>query len=125
MRFEIKSDKPIFIQFAEELENGILKGIFAEGSQIPSINEVAVRFKINPATANRGVNLLVEEGVVYKKRGVGMFVSPGARDLILSKRKKAFLKDFIKPLLSEADSLGITKQEIILLIEGGISGEQD
>lgn len=125
MKFEIKSDKPIFIQFSEELENSILKGILAEGSQIPSINEVAVRFKINPATANRGVNLLVEEGIVYKKRGVGMFVSPGARELILLKRRKAFFGDFIKPLLSEADSLGITKQEIISFIKGGISGGQD
>lgn len=67
MQLNMNDDKPIFLQFAEELENGILKGIYEEETQIPSTTEVAVKLKINPATAKRGVNLLVDEGIIYKK----------------------------------------------------------
>ena len=82
MQLNINSEKPIFIQFADEIEENILKGIFKEESQIPSTTEVAVKYKINPATANRGVNLLVDDGIIYKKRGIGMFVATGAREKI-------------------------------------------
>jgi GntR family transcriptional regulator len=113
------SDKPIFLQFAEELEKDILEGIFEEESQIPSTKEVAIKFKINPATANRGVNLLVDEGIIYKKRGIGMFVATGARTKIIEKRKTAFLDSYILPLIKESMNLNITEKEIIAMIEKG------
>ena len=125
MQFDSSSEKPIFIQFAEMLENNILKGIFEEESQIPSTTEVAVKFKINPATANRGVNMLVEEGIIYKKRGVGMFVSTGAREKILNKRKTIFYESYILPLIEESKNLNITKNEIITMIERGILNEHN
>ena len=102
MQLDNNSEKPIFIQFAEMLENNILKGIFEEESQIPSTTEVAMKFKINPATANRGVNLLVDEGIIYKKRGVGMFVSKGAREKISDKRKNTFYESYVLPLVEES-----------------------
>jgi DNA-binding transcriptional regulator YhcF (GntR family) len=120
MQLDLSGEKPIFMQFAEALENNILKGIFKEETQIPSTTEVAVTFKINPATANRGVNLLVDEGIIYKKRGVGMFVAPGAREKIIAKRKNAFYDGFIRPLLEEAEALQIGKSEIIDMIERGV-----
>jgi GntR family transcriptional regulator len=119
MQLEMNSEKPIFQQFAEELEDDILKGIFEEESQIPSTTEVAIKFKINPATANRGVNLLVDEGIIYKKRGIGMFVATGAREKIASKRKNAFYDSYILPLLTESKNLGLTKDEIITMVERG------
>lgn len=119
MQLDLSGEKPIFMQFAEALENNILKGIFKEETQIPSTTEVAVTFKINPATANRGVNLLVDEGIIYKKRGVGMFVAPGAREKIAYKRKNAFYDGFIRPLLDEAEALKIGKAAIIDMIERG------
>lgn len=125
MQFDNSSEKPIFIQFAEMLENNILKGIFEEESQIPSTTEVAVKFKINPATANRGVNMLVEDGIIYKKRGVGMFVSKGAREKILNKRKNIFYESYILPLIEESKNLNITKSEIIIMIERGILNEHN
>ena len=79
MELDFNGEKPIFQQIAEGLEDGILLGAFPEEGQIPSITEFSVLYKINPATALKGINLLVEEGVVYKKRGVGMFVAQGAR----------------------------------------------
>lgn len=125
MNLDLNGEKPIFLQFAEELEDNILKGIFEEETQIPSTTEVAVKFKINPATANRGVNLLVDEGIIYKKRGIGMFVSTGARDKILAKRKEAFFESYILPLIEEAKDLQINTAEIIDMIERGSGYEHD
>jgi DNA-binding transcriptional regulator YhcF (GntR family) len=118
-----KDDRPIFIQFAVDLENNILKGIYAEESQIPSTTEVAVTLKINPATVNRGVSLLVDEGIIYKKRGIGMFVSPGAKNKIIEKRKKSFYESYIKTLITEAKNLNFTKNEILEMIERSFSDE--
>ena len=125
MELHIDGDKPIFMKFAEELEDGILKGIFEEESQIPSTTEVAARFRINPATANRGVNLLVDEGIIYKKRGIGMFVSTGARRKIAAKRKNAFYESYVLPLLEEARKLDFNESEIIALIERGNQDEHN
>jgi GntR family transcriptional regulator len=119
MQLKMDSDKPIFQQFAEELEENILKGIFEEESQIPSTTEVAIKFKINPATANRGVNLLVDEGIIYKKRGIGMFVATGAREKIITKRRSAFYDNYVLPLITEAKNLNLTKDEITTIIERG------
>ncbi|MGI6113864.1 MAG: GntR family transcriptional regulator, partial [Mahellales bacterium] len=95
------------------------KGIFEEETQVPSTTEISIKFKINPATAGKGVNLLVDEGIIYKKRGVGMFVCKGAKDRVLQKRRESFYKDFILSLLEEASKLGMSKEEIIKMIERG------
>ncbi|MGI6698323.1 MAG: GntR family transcriptional regulator [Clostridia bacterium] len=118
MLIDFNSEKPIYLQLAEAIEDSILKGIFQEETQIISTTEISVKYKINPATAGKGVNVLVDEGILYKKRGVGMFVSTGARERILKKRRKNFLQDFILPLMDEAFKLGISKEEIIGMIEG-------
>jgi GntR family transcriptional regulator len=119
MQLNLDNEKPIFLQFAEELEEDILKGIFEEESQIPSTTEVAIKFKINPATANRGVNMLVDEGIIYKKRGIGMFVATGAREKIVFKRRSAFYENFVLPLIKESNYLDLTKSEIINMVERG------
>ena len=119
MQLNLNSEKPIFLQFAEELEEDILKGIFEKESQIPSTTEVAVKFKINPATANRGVNLLVDEGIIYKKRGIGMFVATGAREKIISKRRSTFYENYVLPLIRESKNLDLTKSEILNMVERG------
>jgi DNA-binding transcriptional regulator YhcF (GntR family) len=116
-------EKPIFIQLAEAVEDNILKGIYAEETQIPSTTEVSVTLKVNPATVNRGVNLLVDEGIIYKKRGVGMFVSSGARAKILARRKQAFYESFLLPLLEEARNLGFTRQDVVDLLKNS-AGEE-
>ncbi len=119
MQLNTDNEKPIFLQLAEEIEDDILKGIFEEESQVPSTTEIAINFKINPATANRGVNLLVEEGILYKKRGIGMFVVTGAREKVITKRKAAFFNDYVLPLLTESKNLRLTQNEIITMIERG------
>ena len=71
----LTEDRPIFQQIAEQLEEAILSGAYPEESQVPSITEYSVQYRINPATALKGINLLVDAGLLYKKRGVGMFVA--------------------------------------------------
>lgn len=117
MLLDFESEKPIYIQLAESIEDAILSGAFQEETQIPSTTEISVTYKINPATALKGINLLVNEGILYKKRGVGMFVSSGAQALIQKKHKEDFLKNYIDTLVEEANKLNISKDEILLMIE--------
>ena len=114
-------DKPIFIQIAEGIEDGILTGAFPEESQIPSITEFSVNYKINPATALKGINLLVDENIIYKKRGVGMFVAEGAVQKLRKKRQDQFYTNYISSLIDEARRLGITSEDVIAMIERGFS----
>ena len=107
----------IYLQIARMLEDDILRGVYREEEQVPSTNELARGYNINPATAAKGINLLVADGILYKRRGIGMFVSPGAREKILQKRRGAFARDHIAPLLAEARSLGITKEELLDMIK--------
>ncbi len=121
MRIDTNSEKPIFIQIAEGIEDGILTGAFSEEEQIPSITEFSVNYKINPATALKGINLLVDENIIYKKRGVGMFVAKGAVKQLQRKRQDQFYENYISRLVEEAKRLGISGDEIIAMIERGFS----
>lgn len=111
--------RPIFLQLAEMLEDGIISGAFPEGGQIPSITEYSAALKINPATALKGINLLVDEGLVYKKRGVGMFVAEGAREALLGKRRERFYSSQARPVAREARALGIELSELQKMMERG------
>lgn len=121
----LTQEKSIYIQIKEMIENDILRDILLEEERVPSTNELAKLYAINPATAAKGVNLLVDEGVLYKKRGIGMFVAMGAKKQIMAKRKESFYDDYIKSLMAEALSLGITKSELITMIMQSEDGGMD
>ena len=125
MELDFTGEKPIFQQIAEWLEDGILSGAFPEESQVPSITEFSVQYKINPATALKGINLLVDAGVIYKKRGVGMFVQTGAVEKLRAKRKEGFYDNFIASMIAEAKRLGLTRQELRDLIDRGFSEQKE
>lgn len=108
--------RPIFVQIAEQVENDIISGAMDEETQVPSTNEFAAFFRINPATALKGVNLLVDQGILYKKRGIGMFVATGARERLITQRQERFSEEFVRPLLAEAAKLGIGRQELADMI---------
>ena len=112
----LTQEKSIYLQISEMIKNDILRGIILEEERVPSTNEFAKLFAINPATAAKGVNILVEEGILYKKRGIGMFVAAGAKEKIMNQRREAFYDNFVKALLNEARNLGITKEELIAMI---------
>lgn len=119
MLIDFNSEKPIYLQLAEAIEDNILKGIFEEEAQIVSTTEISIKYRINPATAGKGVNVLVDEGVLYKKRGLGMFVSSGAKMKILEKRRNSFYEEYVQSLLEEAAKLSISKEDIVKMIVGG------
>ncbi|TBN56275.1 GntR family transcriptional regulator [Glaciihabitans arcticus] len=108
--------RPIFVQIAEQIENDIIDGTTPEESQVPSTNEFAAFYRINPATAGKGVNLLVDEGILYKKRGIGMFVATGSRARLVAQRTDRFQTEFVRPLLAEAAKLGIDSQQLADMI---------
>ena len=112
-------EKPIFLQIAEQIEDSIFTGVYGEEERIPSTNEIAALLNINPHTVLKGVNLLVEEDILYKKRGLGMFVKEGVREKIRNKRKNAFFEQYIERLIQEAGKLQMTKEQVIELIERG------
>ena len=123
MRIDFDSETPIYIQIAEEMEDAILSGAFPQESQVPSTTEISATYRINPATVLKGMALLTDEGVLYKKRGLGMFVRAGAPEQIREKRRRMFYETYIVSLLEEAGKLGIDKEELMRLIESGQSGE--
>lgn len=112
----IDDGKPLFLQIAERVEDEIVDGTLAEESQAPSTNELAAFHRINPATAAKGVSMLVDKGVLYKRRGIGMFVAPGARDLLLAERRAAFADAYLRPLLTEARRIGLSPDDVRALI---------
>lgn len=107
---------PLFLQIAQRLSSDIVEGTLPEGSRVPSTNEFAAFYRINPATAAKGINLLVDDGVLEKRRGIGMFVVTGARDRLIQLRRKEFAEQFVDPLLVEARRLGIGTDELVDLI---------
>ena len=117
MKPEFDTGKSIYLQIAESIEDDILRDVIEEESQVPSTNQLAAMYRINPATAAKGINMLVLDRILYKKRGIGMFVSSGAGEKIRNKRKTAFYDKYIVPLLAEALNLGISKGEIADMIK--------
>ena len=121
MKIDFGSQTPIFLQLSQGLEDEILSGIYREGEQIPSITELATSYKINPATALKGINLLVDAGIVYKKRGIGMFVSQGALQLLKEKRQDEFFQQYVLPMVQEAKRLSIQPETLRDWIERGFA----
>jgi DNA-binding transcriptional regulator YhcF (GntR family) len=112
----IEEGRALFVQIAEGVEDSIIDGSLAEEAQAPSTNELAAFFRINPATAAKGVGMLVDKGVLYKRRGIGMFVAPGAREMLLAERRTVFADRFVEPLLVEARKLGLGPDDLSRLI---------
>jgi DNA-binding transcriptional regulator YhcF (GntR family) len=119
MNILVDDGRPIFVQIAERIENDIIAGIMPEEAQVPSTNQFAAFYQINPATAAKGVNLLVDQGILYKKRGIGMFVATGARDKLVDKRKDQFYEQYVVTMVKEADKLGITLEQLMDMIRRG------
>lgn len=123
----LTQEKSIYIQIKEMIEDDILRDVLLEEERVPSTNELARLYAINPATAAKGVNLLVDEGILYKKRGIGMFVATGAKAQIQGKRREQFYDNYVKSLMAEAMSLDITKKELVAMIldakDGGMADE--
>lgn len=109
--------RPLFLQIAEQIETSIIDGSLPEETRAPSTNELAKFHRINPATAANGLSRLVTDGVLYKRRGIGMFVASGARARLLERRREAFGQEFVAPLLAEARQLGMDADDLKKMID--------
>jgi GntR family transcriptional regulator len=109
-------DSPLFQQLADRIADDIAAGTYLEETAVPSATDFAVFFHMNPATVSKGVNLLVDLGVLYKKRGIGMFVAPGARDMLRRRRLNEFQVKYLQPLLNEARVLEIDSDTLHQMI---------
>lgn len=114
----------IYQQIAQLLEDGILRGEYPADSQVPSTNELARAFNINPATAAKGINRLVDEGLLYKRRGIGMFVAADAPRRLRAKRRDALAHGRVRDLVREAKRLNLTREELLQLVAGEADKEE-
>lgn len=110
-------NRPIFLQIKERVEDQIINGELQEEDQIPSTTQLVQFYKINHITVSKGINLLVDSGIIYKKRGVGMFVAIGAREKLILERRDVFLDQYVLPLIQEAEKLGISEDELTGLMK--------
>lgn len=120
MRGTLNDQSLIYLQIAQMLEDDILRGVYREEEQVPSTNELARGYNINPATAAKGINLLVADGVLYKKRGIGMFVASGAEETVRRKRKAAFYDGFVRPMVKEGASLALSEEELLAMVRQAV-----
>ena len=114
---------PLFAQLAGRLAEEIADGGLAEGDRVPSTNELAAYYRINPATAAKGINVLIDDGLLEKRRGIGMFVAAGARRRLLEERRQQFTERYVEPLVAEAARLGIDTDELVGLIRAASHAE--
>ncbi|QKY71492.1 GntR family transcriptional regulator [Lentibacillus sp. CBA3610] len=117
MQNPFEQDKPIYMQIREKMEDQIINYQLKEEEQAPSTNQLVNFYKINHVTVSKGINQLVDEGILYKKRGIGMFVAEGAREKLIQKRKESFIEDYVVKLVQEANKLEITENEMIRFIK--------
>ena len=116
MSGQLNDLKPIFEQIKDWISDQIISGTLKENDRVPSTNEIVQFYKVNHLTVAKGVNQLVDQGVIYKKRGVGMFVAPDAKEKLMGERRQNFVDEYLKPMMDEADKLGLRKAEITEMI---------
>ena len=108
-----KDDRPIYLQLKDQILTMIMDGVLAEGEALPSVRKVAVEYQINPITASKAYAELVDDGLVEKKRGLGMFILEGARKNLLAAEQKAFLEVEWPKIVEQISRLGLDTKELL------------
>ncbi|MBR1395790.1 MAG: GntR family transcriptional regulator [Prevotella sp.] len=106
------NDKAIYIQMADRLCDEILSGAYKDDDRIPSVREYAVLLEVNTNTAVKAYDELSRANIIYNKRGLGYFVTPGAKKQILKERKREFMKQRLPELFRQMQLLGITLEDV-------------
>ncbi|MFC4025729.1 GntR family transcriptional regulator [Oceanobacillus longus] len=125
MKNSLDENKPIFLQIKEQIEDSIINESIQTGERVPSTNEFAAYYKINPATAAKGINELVAEDILFKRRGVGMFVTEDAKEILIEKRKQTFYETYMLPLKNEAKKLRIEDRELMEMVKREDKSNED
>ncbi|MCR5231013.1 MAG: GntR family transcriptional regulator [Acholeplasmatales bacterium] len=111
---------PIYIRIVKGIKDAILNGDLKEEEQLLSTTYLSKTYNINIATVNKAINILVDEGLVYKKRGIGMFVKAGALNQLREERKNLFKNKYVKAFLDEAKRLDISPEELQKIVKEAI-----
>lgn len=114
---------PIYLQIAERLRDDIVRGDLEADAPVMSTNQFATHLRINPATAAKGLQMLVDQGVLYKRRGIGMFVAPGARDQLLNERRARFFDEIVDPMVEEARAIGVDLDDVVAHLRAAHPGD--
>jgi DNA-binding transcriptional regulator YhcF (GntR family) len=113
----VHDEKPMFVQIIEMIEDDILAGVYDTDDLIISTPQISRLLSVNPATAQRAITVLIDRGIVYKKRGIGMAVAQNAQEQIMQERKKEFFERGIVEFISGAKKIGVTQSELIQLVK--------
>lgn len=113
----MNDNQPVFTQIMEIVENGIIDGTWSADELIISTTQISRLYNVNPATAVKAISRLAEDGILYKRPGIGMCVAAGARGKIVERRKAAFLGTALDKFLAEAKTLNIPAEKLIKLIK--------
>lgn len=113
----MNTDKPIFIKIMEMIEDDIICGNYKQDDIIISTTQISKLLSVNPTTAVKAVSILTDDGILYKRRGIGMCVAEGSREKIVARRKEAFLSRTVPEFLREARTLGISDDEIVAIFK--------
>nr|WP_167739170.1 GntR family transcriptional regulator [Kocuria sp. JC486] len=108
------------MDLADQIADDILSGAYAPGTQVPSTTELSVHYRINPATAGKALNRLVDQGVLEKRRGLGMFVTADGTEILRTQRQGDLLETYLAPLMAEAARLGMTPDDVVALIRSHV-----
>ena len=115
---------PIYRQIADQIREDVIAGALADEEQVMSTNQYAAFHRINPATAAKAFQQLVDEGLLYKRRGVGMFVAPGSADRLRAERRAEFVETRVVPLVAEANRLGVSSSDVVDAVLAAFAGAE-
>ena len=122
---EFDQHKPIYLQIADSICERILTGQWPEGDRIPSVRECGIALEVNPNTVARSYDELSQEGIIHNKRGIGYFVSPGAKTVIREKQRSSFISGDLKEVFRKMEILGISIEDISSLYQKYISKDNN
>jgi GntR family transcriptional regulator len=117
LKASLDESQPIFQQIAQIIMDEIIDGYLQEEEKIPSENELSRFYNINRATVRNGLQSLVDAELIYKQRGIGMFVKKGAKKKLLAERQKKFGADYLLPMMKEAERIGLSSEAVIEMID--------
>ena len=112
----MNSDKPLFLQIMDMIEDDILSSVYKTDDMIISTTQISKLLNVNPTTSVKAISKLTDEGILYKKRGIGMCVANNAKEIILTRRKIRFISEAVPELVNEADKLSVSENELIEII---------
>ena len=124
MQIQFHDKSPIYRQLADRLREMILEGVYRNGDALPSVRQIASEHRINPITVSKSFQMLVDDGLVEKKRGLGMYVGDGAMEQLLQNEREQFLTEELPAFLERATRLGYSRESLLETLGADEQGKE-